>query len=70
MAGRKRNPPPSALLLLLDALDPAPRCARCPVEISSAIRATGYFSVSTTYRRTTLVALSRWGARSDQAFDL
>ena len=29
-----------------------------------------YFSVSTTYRRTTLVAFSRWGARSVQAFDL
>jgi hypothetical protein len=31
---------------------------------------TGYFSASTTYRRITLTALSRWGARSAQAFDL
>jgi hypothetical protein len=30
----------------------------------------GYFSTSTTYRRTVLYALSRWGARSVQAFDL
>ena len=30
----------------------------------------GYFSTSTTYRRTVLYALSRWGARSAQAFDL
>jgi hypothetical protein len=29
-----------------------------------------YFSTSTTYLRITLVALSRWGARSVQAFDL
>jgi len=29
-----------------------------------------YFSTSTTYLRITLVALSRWGARSAQAFDL
>jgi hypothetical protein len=30
----------------------------------------GYFSTSTTYRRTVLYALSRWGARSAQAFAL
>jgi hypothetical protein len=29
-----------------------------------------YFSTSTTYLRITLLALSRWGARSVQAFDL
>jgi hypothetical protein len=30
----------------------------------------GYFSVSTTYRRTSLYDLARWGSRSVQAFDL
>jgi hypothetical protein len=29
-----------------------------------------YFSTSTTYLRAVLTALSRWGARSIQAFDL
>ena len=40
-----------------------------PIE---AVRAFGYcyFSTSTTYLRITLANLSRWGARSAQAFDL
>jgi hypothetical protein len=40
---------------------PDPRAVGMPCD---------YFSTSTTYRRTTLTALSRWGARSAQAFDL
>ena len=51
-----------------------PRCAQLLPVLGAARRSrcpgTGYFSISTTYRRITLAAFSRWVARSAQAFDL
>jgi hypothetical protein len=56
------SPPNETASLCAVVASFGPRCSRCP--------GTGYFSASTTYRRITLTALSRWDARSVQAFDL
>jgi hypothetical protein len=43
---------------------------RGPPQLAAPAFDYRYFSTSTTYLRITLANLSRWGARSAQAFDL
>jgi len=54
---------------LLDTPVKAWRCHGAAKD-SNLCRFNGYFSTSTTNLRTTLTALSRWGARSAKVFDL